>query len=150
MSKTTKNHLETEEGPDSQIDLQSTTGVLQIESIIERPTELGLLEGDDGEPAQVPDDPTKGDLICDALKNDASPDSLYDTMLQEVAEELSFLKASRRAQYFGGGNFSSISEKRLKGLKTLADLVSLKNKEFAQLLGAEVDFKGEEIGRAHV
>lgn len=120
---------------------QENSGSLQIDAIVEAPS-AGLELADD-DPSMLPDDPTIGDALYTAVQEGASPDDLFSSMIQEVAEELSFLKASRKAHFFGGGNFSNISEKRLKGIKSMAELVALKNKEFAQLIGAEVDFKGE-------
>jgi hypothetical protein len=120
---------------------------LDIDSVLEKPlmTDLELIgeHGEGEDELVVQEDPIIGDALCEVTKEGSTADLIYSSMIAEAAEELAYLKASREAQFKGGGNFSSISEKRLKGIKTLADLVTLKNKEFANLLGAEVDFKGE-------
>jgi hypothetical protein len=131
--------------------MKENSDELELDSIIEAPIEgventvriSSTLDETEADLIEMPADPTEGDVLYEAAILGSTSDSMYNNVIKEMAEELSFMKASREAQYKANGNFSSISDKRMKGLKTLAELVSLKDKELSQSVGAEVDFNGE-------
>ena len=126
--------------------MKDNSSDINLDSIIEGPTDefSPIAEYEDVEElTELALDPTEGDSLCESAIDSAPSDSMYGGIIQEVTEELAYLKASRIANYKGGGNFSNISEKRLRGLKTLSELISLRDKELAASAGAEVDFNGE-------
>ena len=96
---------------------------------------------EDGHLVMLPD-PTIRDALVNVLKEDGSPNSMYDQILLEITTDLAYLRASRDRAYNSGESFASISEKRFRGLKSLAETIISKEKDINKVDGGRIDFKG--------
>jgi hypothetical protein len=87
-------------------------------------------------------DPAKNDSLYEVINDEESTSHILNQVLKEIAEELAFLKASRKVAFIGNEDISDICDKRVKSLKTLVDTVLNRDKYNSQI-GGKIDFQGD-------
>lgn len=131
---------------EGELDINNLVENLDLSTVAEDPLDkksLELVGDDDTADIEVVADPTEGNQLCELLDASVSASTVYDQLIKEAAEEVAYLKETRKLQYRARINHAGTSEKRMKGLKTLGDLCALKDKEVAALMGGNIDFRSE-------
>lgn len=107
-----------------------------------------LLEGAESKEELIKklmEDPTKNDNLCSVLKQENNTGVLLGHVMNELAEEIAYLKAYRKIHYISGeDDVSDISLKRTKSLETLVKALVEKDKLKHGFEG-KIDFYGEKF-----
>jgi hypothetical protein len=133
----------TEDDLNDIVDGLDLTGIVEAPKVNKEKDAVSLVDDEDTGDIEILIDPAEGDTLCQLLDSNSTATSIYDQLIKEAAEDVAYLKESRNLQYRARLPIASVSEKRMKGLKTLGDLCALKDKELANLLGGNVDFRSE-------
>jgi hypothetical protein len=93
---------------------------------------------------QLMEDPTKNDTLYTVLKQEENTGVLLGNVMQEIAEELAYLKAYRRIHYIANEDISEVSLKRTKALESLVKALVEKDK-LKRGFDGKIDFYGEKF-----
>jgi len=74
------------------------------------------------------EDPTREDVLLESIRNDEPVATILNQVLEEIAEEACYLKAFRKDNSGPGMDFSDVSAKRIKMLKSLVESLVEKEK----------------------
>ena len=115
------------------------SAVIRPTTLVDRARDSVMLPPEDG--LDFVEDPTENDKLLRKIEGGIQSTSLYDALLVEAAEELAYLKYSRQQTHLSKGNVASAAEKRLKGIKVVADLAAMTSKEMSDMAGNEGQIK---------
>lgn len=113
--------------------------------VVPNPRDLALgLSDSELDKALVPtEDPKEGSKLYELVDAQADGRAILDQAMRDAAEQVAYMQKAVKDSYAAGGNFASISEKALKGLRTVVDLAGTRDKELAEFMKGEVDFHSE-------
>jgi len=146
ISQTVEKNLKATANPmEEALKMFDNTGLQNIRNpIVNSPSEL--LEGTIDPNTiiqQIMANPTNNDALIASLKREDSVNTLLNQVMQEIAEELAYLKAYRKIHFIANDDISEVSMKRVKSLQamvtTLIEKEKLKNNNFE----GKIDFSGE-------
>jgi hypothetical protein len=87
--------------------------------------------------------PIENDNLIDTIRKDASTASVLNAVMEEIAEEIAFLKAWRNENWDGEMDLSEATFKRVRMLKDLVDTILEKEKLKKEKNIGKIDFYGE-------
>jgi hypothetical protein len=111
--------------------------------IINDPTDVLDISIQQGQPLQRSmTDPVRNDQLVASVRREESTTTIFNGILQEIAEELAYLKAFRREQFLGDHDTSDISFKRVKALREMVETLVKREQQKGKQEG-KIDFYGE-------
>lgn len=88
-------------------------------------------------------DPSKNDKLLSTIRNEEPLTTLYNGIMEEIGEELAYLKMTRKEAFLANeDNVSDISFKRVKALRELVETL-VKREQSRGKQNAKIDFHGE-------
>lgn len=88
-------------------------------------------------------DPTIDDKLLASIRSGDPASAVFNNVLEEIAEELCYLKAFRNTNWDGDLDFSDISAKRIRSLKSLVESLVEREKINNSKNVGKVDFQGK-------
>lgn len=87
-------------------------------------------------------DPVRNDQLVASLRREEPVTTIFNSIMQEIAEELAYLKAFRREQFLEDADTSDVSFKRVKALRELVETL-IKREQHRSKGEGKIDFYGE-------
>lgn len=111
--------------------------------IINDPTDVLDISIQQGQPLQrAMIDPVRNDQLVASLRREEPATTIFNSIMQEIAEELAYLKAYRKEQFLGDHDVSDISFKRVKALREMVETLVKREQQKGKREG-KIDFYGE-------
>lgn len=111
--------------------------------VINDPTDVLDISIQPGQPLQrAMVDPVRNDQLFASVRSEESATTIFNGIMQEIAEELAYLKAFRREQFLGDHDVSDVSFKRVKALRELVETL-VKREQTRDKREGKIDFYGE-------
>lgn len=111
--------------------------------IINDPTDILDINIQPGLPLQKAiTDPVRNDKLLASIRREESTQTLFNGIMQEIAEELAYLKAYRREHFLSDQDTTDVSFKRVKALRELVDTL-VKREAQKEKKEGKIDFYGD-------